>query len=130
MSSAYLVTHMAPGDEEQSYPLLYGAGPSPTLRTWQHFCEHMRGGAQKLLVARNPDGYIQGLCAYFETEHLSRGRLLDVPFFLVASAADPQGVADDLVRALKRTCGEHGCAAGTGRDSPERLDRPLVAELR
>jgi hypothetical protein len=29
---------------------------------------------------------------------------MEVPFFLVSSAADPQGIADDLLRALKRTC--------------------------
>jgi hypothetical protein len=98
-------------DVEQSYPLLYGGAPSASLEKWRQFCTRNPREGQKVLVARNINDYVQGLCAYFEIEHLSRGRLLEVPLFLVASAADAQGVADELVRALKRTCGERGCAA-------------------
>jgi hypothetical protein len=111
VSSAYTVTHMTTRDLEQSYPLLYGGAPSATLEKWRQFCARNQREGQKILVVRNACDYVQGLCAYFEIEHLSRGRLLEVPFFLIASAADAQGVADELVRVLTRTCGERGCTA-------------------
>ena len=105
------MTRMTLSDVEQSFPFLYGAAPSATLQIWRQFCAQHQAAAQTLLVARNANDYVQGLCAYFEIDHLSRGRLIEVPFFLVASAADAQGVADELVRALKQACGERGCAA-------------------
>ena len=111
MSNAYTVTHMTPLDVERSYPLIYGDTPSATLEKWRQFCARNQRDGQKVLVVRNANEYVQGLCAYFEIEHLSRGRLLEVPFFLIASAADAQGVADELVRVLRRTCGEQGCVA-------------------
>jgi hypothetical protein len=102
---------MTPWDVERSYPLLYGGAPSATLEKWRQFCARNQREGHKVLVVRNAAQYVQGLCAYFEIEHVSRGRLLEVPLFLIASAADPQGVADALVSVLQRTCGERGCVA-------------------
>jgi hypothetical protein len=111
VSQAYTVTHMLMTDVEQSYPLLCGAAPSATLAKWRQFCAQHRHAGHTLLIARNANQYVQGLCAYFEIEHLSRGRLIEVPLFLVATAVDPKGVADELVRALKQTCRGRRCAA-------------------
>src|SRR5688572_3992874 len=127
MSSTYVVTEMAAGDEEKSFPFLYGAAPSATLQNWRRFCGQRAD--QKLITARTAAGYIKGLCAYFETEHLSRGRLIEVPLFLVASAADPQGVAEELLWNLRKICGEHGCSAVRVAAPPQGwIDASLLAD--
>ena len=111
VSKPYTVTHMTWKDVDQCYPFLYGAAPSATLEIWRHFCAQGQQSGHTILVAHNADRYIQGVCAYFETEHLSRGRLIEVPFLLVASAVDSEGVASALVCALRQACNERSCAA-------------------
>jgi hypothetical protein len=112
MANGYTVTHLRPSDAEQSYPLLYGAAPAVILEKWKQFCAGNPDlSAPTCLLVRNEDGYIHGLAVCYEVEHLSRGRLIDVPIFLVASAADPAGVADTLAHALRRLCAERVCAA-------------------
>jgi hypothetical protein len=112
MSSGYTVTDLKPDDAQQSYALLVGPAPAVMLDKWQRFCSpHREFPKRDILVARNAAGYMQGLCAYYEIDHISRGRLLEVPIFVVASAADPAGVTNELVRALKNVCKERDCAA-------------------
>ena len=45
-----------------------------------------------------PEGYaVVGLCIYAVRDHVTYGRLIDVPFFIASSAADGEGVAGELI---------------------------------
>jgi ribosomal protein S18 acetylase RimI-like enzyme len=105
--SHYTVAPLRPQDIEQSRVLLELLLPPATLEKWRQSCEASR----KVLVLRNSKNYMQGWCAYQEIDDPVRGRLIDVPFLLVASAADPQGVAHELLRRLQRVYRERNCSA-------------------
>ncbi|MBV9245037.1 MAG: hypothetical protein JO366_09515 [Methylobacteriaceae bacterium] len=54
--------------------------------------------------------YVKGLCIYSVRAHCVYGRLLDVPVFVAASAADAEGVAADLLQFLQSICDRSVCS--------------------
>ena len=83
---------------------------------WRAFCQPLGSAplrdetgsnGERAVIARDPQGYVKGLCFSSIKEHSPYGRVLDVPIFVVASAADAEGVATGARRAF--------CSNATGR---------------
>ena len=112
MSGSYTVEPVTGAEIAQALPLLYGLAPRANLERWRAFAEGRAEAArgQTILAVRNAVGYLQGLCVYGRIEHLRHGRVIDAHTFLVASVADPGGVADELLAALEAACVRHRCA--------------------
>jgi hypothetical protein len=129
MSGSYTVEPVTGMEIAQALPLLYGLAPDASLERWRAFCEGRAAAArgQMILAARNAVGYLQGFCAYGRIEHLRHGPIIDAHTFLVASVADPGGVADELLAALEAACVRDGCAGvlvglnGLGHDLRSRI---------
>ena len=47
---------------------------------------------------------------YAIRDHATYGRLIDVPFFIASSAADGEGVAEDLINFLMGKCDRSVCS--------------------
>jgi hypothetical protein len=73
-------------------------------------CCAARREREEVVVARNAKGYIKGLCMYVVRDHATYGRMIDVPVFIVASAADGEGVAEDLIDFLMSKCDRSVCS--------------------
>jgi hypothetical protein len=115
MPEVYSIEKATAAAAGQALPLLYGPSPRLALARWRAFCEGRSAAAtdRKVLLARNEAGYVQGLCAFFLINHQQFGAVIDAPIFIVASAADPHGVADELLAALLSECRREGCAGVT-----------------
>ncbi len=101
MQGAYTIAGMTP-DQVAAAGLLVGMmKPPPDLEGWR----------RDVRVATNPRGYVQGLCLCRQARHVVHGAILDVPLFVVASAADEPGVASALVEDLCAIAGRLDCAA-------------------
>lgn len=111
---SYVVEPIGPRTIDHAYPLARACGYGLTLGQWRAFCQSLGSpplrdeaagnNSERAVVARDPQGYVKGLCVYSIREHLPYGRLLDVPIFVVASAADAEGVATELAAALLSRC--------------------------
>jgi hypothetical protein len=123
MSGIYTVEPIAGAEIRQALPLLYGLGSQIDCERWRAFCERRDPAAdrQTVLVARTEDGYLRGLCAYTVLGHLEYGTIIEVPVFVIASAADPDGVADQLLDVLTSLSRQAACTgiliSGEGLDS-------------
>jgi hypothetical protein len=136
MPACYIVEPIGPRTVDRAYPLARACGCALTLGEWQAWCQALvlaracdEAIGDGALVAREAQGYVKGLCVYSTRDVSPYGRLLDVPIFVVVSAADPQGVTAELVGALRSKCERSGCSgirfwpmrpdAWTRRQSPE-----------
>ena len=112
MPRTYRVAQIGPNQIDRAYPLVETVEPSLDLKGWRALCGEVAGhrypGAEgdKIIVATNPLGYVQGLCVAAVKESTPDGRVLDVPIFAVASAADEAGVVAGLLDYL-RDCGRN-----------------------
>lgn len=61
-------------------------------------------------MARNAEGYVKGVCIYAVRDHATYGRLIDVPLFIVASAADGEGMTAVLLNFLRDKCDQSVCS--------------------
>jgi hypothetical protein len=102
---------------DQAYPLISVINPPPFLREWRQLCRSVvnpnlsdRGDREEIVVAINETGYVKGLCIYSIRDHSVYGRLLDVPIFIVASAADGEGVAEKLLGLICARCDQAVCS--------------------
>ena len=117
--SAYSVEPIGPRTIDLAFPLVRACGYALMLREWRAYCQAFqsaphRGEAasesERALVARDAHGYVKGFCTYSITNDPRRGRLLQVPIFAIASAADGEGVASDLIGALVAQCEQSVCS--------------------
>ncbi len=114
MQGAYTISGLTP-DQVDAADLLVGTmKPPPDLAGWRRDggdAAVSAGRCQDVRVATNPRGYVQGLCLCRQARHVVHGAILDVPLFVVASAADGPGVASALVADLCAIAGRLDCAA-------------------
>jgi hypothetical protein len=119
ISSGYSVRPITHKAVDRTYPLMRAVAPVLGLREWRQFCQNIEsplngreqtGEKEEAILAINSRGYIKGLCIYAIREHWFYGRLLDVPIFVVASAADATGVGAELLQFLQVTRDNAGCA--------------------
>ena len=119
MPTSYFVESIGPETIERAYPLVRAVIPALSKHEWRQCC-HCSGVAEghcaarrereEIVVARNAKGYVKGLCVYALRDHASYGRLIDVAFFIVSSAADGEGVAEDLIGFLMGKCDRSICS--------------------
>jgi hypothetical protein len=116
--SGYTIGAMTRGAIDRAYALLRAVGSPPNLAEWRDFCHAIVSnpidddsvvGRERIVIARNSKEYVRGLCIYCVRDHWFYGRLLDVPIFIVASAADAEGITIELLRFLQETSLEHMC---------------------
>jgi len=119
MSPSYFVEPMGPETIDRAYPLARAVLPALSKREWWQFCRSPEfaggrtptvGEREEVVVARNPKGYVKGLCIYAIREHATYGRLIDVPFFIASSAADAEGVTKELINFLRGKCNQSVCS--------------------
>jgi hypothetical protein len=119
MSRGYLVEPIGPEMIAQAYPLIRAVVPDLAEHEWSQINrpDGVVGGRpatnserEELIVARNAEGYVKGLCMYAVRDHATYGRLIDVPFFIVASAADGEGVSAVLIHFLRGKCDQFVCS--------------------
>lgn len=118
MSTSYVIESVGSKTIDRAYPLVKLVGPTLTLHEWREFCQdhaaprihEAPGDKEEIVVALNKQGYVKGLCIYTVRDHGTYGRLLDVPFFVAASAADAEGVVAELLAFLHAECNQSVCS--------------------
>lgn len=113
VAPAYSIEPIRPGTVDRAYPMARVIAPSLKLTEWRRFCRdleppregrQLENGREEVILALNRQGYAKGLCIYSVRDHWSYGKLLDVPVFVVASAADTEGIATELLHFLRNVC--------------------------
>ncbi len=119
MSRGYLVEPIGPATIARAYPLIRAVIPGISEHEWAQNacpddvcggCSATDGEREKVIVARDGQGYVKGLCFYAIRDHETYGRLIDVPLFIVASAADGEGVTAVLIHFLRSLCNQSVCS--------------------
>lgn len=127
MRTTYNTSQISAAQIDQAYPLITRVSPTLELEPWRMFCRavvahksHPRD-PDKIVVTTNPIGHVQGLCTTAIRGHAIGDLMLDVPIFVVASAADAAGVAADMLTYLKNVGRAEACACiriwSLGRDN-------------
>lgn len=117
MQRAYTTAPITAEQVDAAYLLVGRLAPLLDIACWRSYCDEVRTGAgkagrrQAIIVAKNPLGYLQGLCVHAVARHPVQGAILDVPVFVVASAADEVGVTAALLCDLCSAAGRLDCAA-------------------
>ena len=123
--SSYVIKPIGPDGVDRAYPLMRAVASDLSLQEWRRFC---RDGAQReeTVLAINSKGYVKGLCIFAIRDHRHYGRLLDVPVFVIASAADAEGVGAELLQFLEATRDAEACSGvRLWTMGPETWDRRL-----
>ncbi|HEV7258394.1 MAG TPA: hypothetical protein VGN82_11480 [Bosea sp. (in: a-proteobacteria)] len=137
MERAYKIAPITTEQVDAGYLLVSPLDRRLDVARWRSYCEKATSelgtavGRQQIVVATNPRGYLQGLCVHAVVKHLVQGAILDVPVFVVASAADEIGVAAALFGDLCALAERLDCAAIRIRtESSQRLHRHLESSGR
>ncbi|MDR3471307.1 MAG: hypothetical protein P4M09_06415 [Devosia sp.] len=111
--NTYEIARIEPHQVDRAFTLLQVALPAVHVDVWRGYVtdllNHRRGWMTRdVLVACNARHYLQALCIVSLVE---RGelRVLDVPIFIVVSAADERGVRAELLAHLKSRAADSGC---------------------
>jgi hypothetical protein len=119
MPTSYSIAPISPETLDRAFPLLRAIAPALTQEEWRRHCRKLTTpladndpatSREETVVAVNSQGYVKGLCLYSIRDHWIYGRLLDVPIFDVASAADAEGVGKALLQFLQRKCDRSVCS--------------------
>jgi hypothetical protein len=119
MSISYVIDSIGPKTVDRAYTLVRAIGVPIALLEWREFCRSAAlprirnepsDDREEIVVALNSQGYVKGLSIYVTRDHRTYGRLLDVPFFIVACTADPEGVAAELLTFVRAKCSHSGCS--------------------
>jgi hypothetical protein len=115
MQNTYVVTQIGPDEVDRAFLLMEPVASSLDLAAWKDFCGQLSFASrivrdqEQVWIARNAAGTIQGLAICKLGDDLTYGRMLDVPIFVVVSAADDNGVSQSLVARLRQLAGDAGC---------------------
>jgi hypothetical protein len=119
MSGSYVIEQIGPETIDRAYALARTIAENLRLDEWRQFCRSLESSSAKreigdereeIVVARNAEGYVKGFSIFAIRDHTTYGRLLDVPVFVVASAADREGVAAELLNFLRAKCAKSVCS--------------------
>ena len=89
MPPIYLIEPIGPETIESAYRLANAVIPTLSKYEWLQSCHcssvpeghcAARREREEIVVARNIQGYVKGLCMYAIRDHATYGRLIDVPF--------------------------------------------------
>jgi hypothetical protein len=109
MFPSYTIKPIAKEGVDRAFPLMRAVAPDLSLQEWREYCRN-GGQREETVLAINASGYVKGLCVFSVRDHGRYGRLLDVPIFVVASAADAEGVGVELLLFLAATRDSEACA--------------------
>ncbi|PZM10032.1 hypothetical protein [Rhizobium tubonense] len=123
----YDVIQIGPAEVDHAFLLIEPVSSHLGLTAWRDFCSQLDRRAsnaphlEQVWIAVNPLGRTQGLALSKLGDDPAYGRTLDVPIFVVASAADESGVSGALIVKLGRVAEERECRSirfwTVGRDS-------------
>lgn len=106
MAAAYSIRPIAGDDVDGAFVLARLSMPSSDLEGWRERVDRSRAiPAEEITVAVNHPGYVQGLAI---SRVLPDG-VLEVPTFVVVSAADAPGVGLELFGYLRARAALAGC---------------------
>jgi len=118
MASSYRVRPISSEFVDRAYPLMRPVAPALSLIEWRVYCctggpspgaRERAGEREAAILAIDSHGYVRGLCIHSVRDHGGYGRLVDVPVFVVASAADAEGVGAELLRYLRTVSDACAC---------------------
>ncbi|MDB5524057.1 MAG: hypothetical protein JWM58_1820 [Rhizobium sp.] len=116
MSYAYSTRLLTEDQIDLAYLLVEAAGCDVSRADWTGFCNRViewRGATglhDDVVVATDAQGHIKGLFVTEMIQSLLFGRVLGVPVFITASAADEEGIILDLLEAAKAKAREVNCS--------------------
>jgi hypothetical protein len=117
MHEGYTIEAIGPRSIDKAFPLAKVIAPGLLQLEWRQLCQSCEssnvgdaGEGERIVVALNAETYVKGLCLYAIRDHVTYGRVLDVPFIVTASAADGEGVSAALVDFLIDKCDECVCS--------------------
>jgi hypothetical protein len=117
MSGGYTIEPIGPQTIDRAYPLAQVVIPALSQHEWRQCCPSSglssfdpEAEREEIVVARNAEGYVKGLCIYAIRDHMTYGRVVDVPLFVAASAADSKGVTAKLLDFLGTKCDRSVCS--------------------
>jgi hypothetical protein len=119
MGKSYSIEPITFGAADRAYPLIRAVAPTVALEEWRQFChsaasppaaDERESKREQAVLAIDSRKHIKGLCVYSIREHWFYGRLLDVPIFIAASAADAQGVGAELLQFLQAVGNRSVCS--------------------
>ena len=119
MRASYLVEPIGPETIERAFPLVNAVIPTLSKHEWMQSCQcsavaegrcAARREREEIVIARNTQGYVKGICMYAIRDHATYGRLVDVPLFIAFSAADGEGVVEELIDFLMGKCDGSVCS--------------------
>jgi hypothetical protein len=119
MTPSYLIEPIGGETIERAFTLVNAVIPTLSKYEWTQACHCSsvaKGGCaarrerEDIVIARNAKGYVKGLCMYAIRDHRTYGRLVDVPLFIVFSAADGEGAVEELINFLMGKCDESVCS--------------------
>lgn len=117
MQATYTIGRITAAQIDRAYLLVNRVAPKLELDEWRAFCREILAQKRQAIdrddiaIAVNPAGYVQGLCSHAVRKHPFHGRILDVPIFVVTSAADEAGIAGCLLEHLKELARQDACDA-------------------
>lgn len=117
MSGGYATGKLAENEIDPAFLLVEAAGCGIVGADWTVFCRRIlewrsaTGFHDDVLVVRDANGHLKGVCVVQVFQGLLFGRQLDVPLFAIASAADEDGVILELLAALEAKAAEGACQA-------------------
>lgn len=114
MGAAYSVGSIRYDQVDRAYCLIEAVGYDVDLERWREFCSSAIAKAQDpncetVVTVENPLGYVTAVGILRARISELYGRVLDVPVFVVVSAADTPGVCDALLGFVMATAGEKHC---------------------
>jgi hypothetical protein len=118
MPPSYLIEPIGLETIERAFPLANAVIPTLSKYEWMQSCHCSsvaEGGCaarrerEDIVIARNTHGYVKGICMYAIRDHGTYGRLVDVPLFIAFSAADGEGVVEELIDFLMGKCDGSVC---------------------
>ncbi|NOV21036.1 hypothetical protein E5S70_34375 [Ensifer adhaerens] len=115
MAMAYRVGPIQRHQVDLAFRLIEVVDYPINLAHWRNICE--RGFSRRYVSSRLGDiitvenalGYIQGVSVAHPGNDPNYGHILDVPVFIVATAADTAGVSDALLGHLKTMARADNC---------------------
>lgn len=117
VSAIYTITQIQPFDVDRAYPLIEPVASTLDLAAWRRYCTQLTTNTDGVdrgeqgWIALNPMGVIQGLALCKLGDDFAHKRLLDVPVFVVASAADDAGVSKALIDKLQGVAATAECTS-------------------
>lgn len=105
MSQIVKVGRIAASQIDAAFCLVSLVNDAIDLEDWRRLCDsvqgrELRGGGDRVVVAANVRGTVQGLCIFRRRLDARHGRILDLSAFVVVSLAQAGSVADEMLHHL------------------------------